>query len=299
MQCSVDFPRNVPDNNACMDSEVSSLRLKHPRGLAPGDVHVWRTTLCVQEHVLRTYAKLLSPDESVRAARFTFAEDQRRFVVARAVLRLLLAEFFECNPAKIEFTTNEFGKPSVAGPSTLHFNVSHSYDLAAYAFGTQEVGIDVEWKRPIPDALDIARRFFTAPEIAAMERVPFDDRSNAFLMYWTHKEAGLKACGLGLSGDLASLDVRMDQDPRVLTIEDRSGAIPRLIYLQTLDFTTDYVGALATSYPTERVLFHDWEHQGALVRNQVAEKSDKRFVSLLESQRIAARDGAKHYEKIS
>jgi hypothetical protein len=81
-------------------------------------------------------------------------------------------------------------------------------------------------------------------------------------------------------------------------MEDRSSD-PRLIYLQTLDFTTDYVGALATSYPAERVLFHDWDHQGALVRNQVAEKSDKRFVSLLESQRIAARGGAKHYEKIS
>lgn len=109
----------------------------------------------------------------------------------------------------------------------------------------------------MPDCLDIARRFFTAPEIAAMERVPFDDRSNAFLMYWTHKEAGLKACGFRLSGGLASLDVRTDQDPRVPTME-RNG-IPRLIYLQTLDFTTDYVGALATSSPTERVLFHDWD----------------------------------------
>jgi len=278
---------------------VNSLRFKHPRGLAPGDVHVWYTTLRVPEQALRTYAKCLSPDESVRAARFTFPEGQRRFVVARAVLRLLLAEFLECNPAEIEFTANEFGKPSVAGPCTLHFNVSHSYDLATYAFGTQEVGIDVEWKRPIPDALDIARRFFTVPEIAAMERVPFDDRSNAFLMYWTHKEACLKACGLGLSGDLASLDVRTDQDPRVLTMEDRSNDVPRLIYLQTLDFTTDYVGALATSYPTEKVLFHDWDHQGALVRNQVAEESGKLFVSLLEPQRIAAPGDAKHCEKIS
>lgn len=255
------------------------MRFKHPKGLAPGEVHVWCTTLCVQEHALPTYAKRLSPDESVRAARFDFAEGHRRFVVARAVLRLLLAEFLECHPAEIEFAANEFGKPSVAAQSTLHFSVSHSYDLAAYAFGTQELGIDVEWKRPIPDALDIARRFFTAPEIAAMERGPFDDRSKAFLKYWTHKEACLKASGFGLSGDLASLDLRMDQDPMVLTMEDRSSDIPRLFYLQTLNFSTDYVGALATSYPAERVLFHDWDHRGAPVRDLVPEESHERVAS--------------------
>jgi 4'-phosphopantetheinyl transferase len=273
---------------------VSSLRLKHPRGLAPRDVHVWCTTLCVQEHALQTYAKLLSPDESVRASRFTLAEAQSRFIVARAVLRLLLAEFFECNPAEIEFATNEFGKPSVARPSTLHFNVSHSHELAAYAFGTQEVGIDIEWKRPIPDALDIARRFFTASEIAAMEHVPFDEQSNAFLVYWTRKEACLKANGFGLSGDLTSLDVRMDQDPRILTLNDRSSDIPQLVYLQTLDFWTDYVGALASSCPAERVFFHHWVHQGALVRDPVAQDWRERFASLLEFQRMVVPGSSNH-----
>lgn len=242
-----------------MGREANSLRVKHAKGFLPGDVHVWCTTLCVQEDPLQTYAKLLSPEESVRAARFTFAEGKRRFVVARAVLRLLLAEFFGCSPAEIVFDTNEFGKPSVVAPGTLHFNVSHSHDLAAYAFGTREVGIDVEWKRPITDALDIARRFFTPSEIAAMERVPLDDRSNVFLMYWTRKEASLKASGFGLSGDLASLDVRMDLDPRILHM-DRSSDIRRLVYLQTLDLPRGYLGALATSYRPERVLFHHWVH---------------------------------------
>ena len=103
---------------------ASSLRLKDSDGMPPGDVQVWCTTLCVQEHTLQTYAQLLSPDESLRAARFIFTEDQCRFVVARANLRLLLAEFLSCKPADLAFSTNEFGKPSVVGASTVHFNVS-------------------------------------------------------------------------------------------------------------------------------------------------------------------------------
>ena len=232
---------------------ATASRLKYPERFALGDSQVWCTTLCVQEHTLQTYAKLLSPDESVRAARFIFAEDQRRFVVGRAILRLLLAESLRCKPAQIAFSTNEFGKPSVVGASTVHFNVSHSYDLAAYAFSTQEVGIDIELKRFIPDALDVAQRFFAAPEIAAMERVPFNDRSSAFLRYWTKKEACLKVSGRGLSGDVASVDVGMDREPSVITIRHRDSNIPQSVYLQTLNLPRDYVGALATSYPTEIV----------------------------------------------
>src|SRR5205807_5748077 len=123
-------------------------------------------------------------------------------------------------------------------------------DLAAYAFGTQELGIDIELKRFIPDALDIAQRFFAAPEIAAMERVPFNDRSSAFLDYWTKKEACLKVSGWGLSGDVASVDVGMDREPRVITIHHRDGNIPQSVYLQTLNLPGYYVGSLATSYPT-------------------------------------------------
>ena len=114
----------------------------------------------------------------------------------------------------------------------------------------KEVGIDIELKRFIPDALDIAQRFFAAPEIAAMERVPFNDRSSAFLRYWTKKEACLKVSGRGLSGDVASVDVGMDREPRVITIHHRDGNIPQSVYLQTLNLPGYYVGSLATSYPT-------------------------------------------------
>src|SRR3546814_6405959 len=64
-------------------------------------------------------------------------------------------------------------------------------------------GIDLERQRPRARALEIAERYFSADEAAALAALPAADRSVAFLELWTAKEAVLKALGRGQNGRAA------------------------------------------------------------------------------------------------
>jgi 4'-phosphopantetheinyl transferase len=156
---------------------------------------------------------------------------------------------------------NDFGKPWLLMPGAPHFSVSHSSELAAYAISAQEVGVDIERKRYILEAMSIARRFFSPVEVAALENVSVDRLSVAFLTYWTHKEAYLKARGVGLSQDLSSFIVSMDEHSYVVSDRELPGHKPRAFYLQSLNILDDYLGAVATSYPVKEIQFCEWVHE--------------------------------------
>jgi 4'-phosphopantetheinyl transferase len=94
---------------------------------------------------------VLSHDEQQRSARFTSADQRRRYVNARWTLRDLLSRYLECPASHIRFAYNGRGKPSLAHPAgtSLHFNISHSHELAVLAFALDSpVGIDLEHVRP-------------------------------------------------------------------------------------------------------------------------------------------------------
>jgi 4'-phosphopantetheinyl transferase len=146
--------------------------------------------------------RLLTPDERQRAARFVFERDRRRFIAARARLRRLLGERLGVPPDSVELAYGAHGKPPL-GPRhgrDLRFSVSHSRDVAVYAFADgADVGTDVEALRELDDADAIATRCFSQGEYQAY-------RSHGFFYCWTRKEAYLKALGLGLEQDLRNLD---------------------------------------------------------------------------------------------
>jgi 4'-phosphopantetheinyl transferase len=156
---------------------------------------------------------LLSPDERQRAARFAFERDRRRYIVARARLRQLLGERLGAVPESLQFVYNPYGKPALARrPETrdLRFNLSYCGDVAVYAFAEgREVGVDVEEVRRLPDADEVAMRFFSRRERAAYLRLPLRERPQGFFNCWTRKEAFIKALGDGLSHPLEAFDVTL------------------------------------------------------------------------------------------
>jgi 4'-phosphopantetheinyl transferase len=178
-----------------------------------GDVaalHHWAVPLAVDQATELASAQLLSPDETARAARFHFPVDRRRYVVARAALRLLLALHLDRPAQAIQFTYGLHGKPVLSGTEggRPHFNLTHSGDLAVMAVTSLgPVGVDVEVCRPVSDFRELAARFFAAEERALLESL--DDRValEAFFLCWTRKEAVLKALGTGLSTDLGQVVV--------------------------------------------------------------------------------------------
>jgi anti-anti-sigma regulatory factor len=115
-------------------------------------VEVLAAALDIGAAGLRPLSALLSPPEHERAARFIFERDRQRFIVARARLRELLASRLGVAPQAVEFAYGPHGKPVLAGrfaSAALRFNLSHSEDLAVYAFAERrEVGIDVKGTCP-------------------------------------------------------------------------------------------------------------------------------------------------------
>src|SRR5207244_2000937 len=103
----------------------------------------------------------------------------------------------------LRFRAGTHGKPALEFPeegAALHFNLSHSGDLAILAVAAAEIGVDVERIAPRPSLERLAERFFSKREVQAFGGVPAAFRSAAFYGAWVRKEAFLKATGLGLSG---------------------------------------------------------------------------------------------------
>lgn len=162
---------------------------------------------------------LLNTDEKQRASRFKVAHARNAFIVARAGLRILLGRYLGVAPGAVAFEYSPSGKPALVSGS-LRFNLSHSGDLAAYVFAeNSDVGIDIEQRRDTPDAMKIARHFFSDAECAALDTIDPSGRGDAFLRCWTRKEAYVKAVGEGLSMPLASftVDIRPDVAPSAVT----------------------------------------------------------------------------------
>jgi 4'-phosphopantetheinyl transferase len=167
------------------------------------------TRLDLAPEAVRAHAALLSAAERQRAVRFRLERDRRRFIVARARLRKLLAERLTAAPEAIELVCGKHGKPALA-QGDLRFNVSHSGDVAAYAFARGcEIGIDIEEIRAVPEADAIAARTFSRGEHDAYAALPPHERVLGFLNCWTRKEAFVKALGKGLSISLDSFDVTL------------------------------------------------------------------------------------------
>src|SRR5215211_71561 len=114
--------------------------------LNDGEAHIWRADLDLNESFQSSFLKLLSSDEKNRAQKFRFNKDSRHFIIARGILRSLIGKYLEINPAEISFQYSEFGKPSIANINSLQFNISHSQNIALFAFTKKfKIGVDVEF----------------------------------------------------------------------------------------------------------------------------------------------------------
>ena len=148
--------------------------------------------------------------ERERASRFHFARDRERFVVARGLLRRILAGYLDMAAGEIEFHYAAAGKPELAWANpddAIRFNLSHFGELGLVAVVARSPSR--RGRREVRDGKapdDVARRFFHPREVASLAALTAAGRRQTFYRYWTRKEAFLKARGDGLSAGLAALD---------------------------------------------------------------------------------------------
>jgi 4'-phosphopantetheinyl transferase len=181
--------------------------------LTDSELHIWRASLRLDAAVLRRLEAHLSPGERSRAERFHFDRDRDRYVGARGILRELLGSYLSQDPAELELSYGPQGKPAVRNndpQKRIQFNLSHSHDLAVYAFArNRELGIDLEPIQPEFADGNIAERHFSARELDEWDRLIPELRAEAFFLCWTRKEAYVKARGEGLQIPLASFSVTL------------------------------------------------------------------------------------------
>ena len=172
-------------------------------------------------------------------------------------MREVLATYTGQSPAHLRFDYGASGKPSLADDLGVrpHFNLSHTVDLAALAITVDHpLGVDIERVRPLKE--DIAGRFFSPAEVAALGALPVDARETAFYRCWTRKEAFVKATGHGLGFPLDSFDVTLTADaPAILRIAGQSPQQVALWRLLHFDAAPGVVGAIAlrSTQPDDRV----------------------------------------------
>lgn len=153
---------------------------------------------------------LLAPDERARADAFVSNEHRRRWIAARAALRLILGQASGLPARRLAFERSAQGKPRLQGGGP-HFNLSHSGQIALIAVSRHApVGVDVEQRHRLGDLDGMARLVMSRSEVAAFRQLPEFRRGAAFLRLWTRKEAALKAEGSGLLTDPREVAVGLD-----------------------------------------------------------------------------------------
>ena len=176
-------------------------------------IEIVTARLDTQPETVRALAQWLSAEERRRADRYDFDRHRRRFIVARARLRQLLALRLMTRPEAVELVYGTHGKPALArrsGSPDWRFNVSHCDETAVYAFSRgREVGIDIEAIRDVRDADTIASHFFSRSEQKAYLALDPGEKMLGFFNCWTRKEAFVKALGDGLSHPLDCFDVSL------------------------------------------------------------------------------------------
>lgn len=158
--------------------------------LSPGRVDIWRMDLPPRTDTVDSPPPHGSRGQVVDPARH----------LVRSILDDILARYLACPPDRLEIRVQPGGKPYLAAPGTdIQFNLSHCADMALVAVARGvAVGVDVEVERPIDNPLRLARRVFTAAEVAALEALPPSRHGGRFLELWTRMEARQKALGRGI-----------------------------------------------------------------------------------------------------
>jgi 4'-phosphopantetheinyl transferase len=182
-------------------------------GLRQGEVHIWwaHASDVSQEH-----EALLNRIETERLASLRRSIDRARFLTGVAITRLGLAIYVDGDPRAIAIDREcpkcgrPHGKPKVQEPpdTGIEFSVSHAGEVVVVAFAAdRQLGVDVEPADSGRDTASAAPLALSRREQQEFIRLPAAERERGFLVWWTRKEALIKATEHGLALSPAGVEV--------------------------------------------------------------------------------------------
>jgi 4'-phosphopantetheinyl transferase len=228
--------------------------------LGRDEVHVWRASMKCTAAQVEILKHTLMAEELRRAERYHFKKDREHFIVVRGLLRTILGRYLNTEPGQLRFCYGPHGKPALEmepGEDTLSFNLSHSHELCLFAVSRgRELGVDVEYIQAHLAGDQIAERFFSAREVELLRGLPNDLQREAFFIFWTRKEAFIKATGKGLSLPLNQFEVSLVPGKPIVPLSANGDHQETFRWsLQPLVAGSGYAAALC-------VEGHDWRLKG-------------------------------------
>ncbi len=163
------------------------------------EVVIYTINLLSFAHLKDDLFKFLNSAEIDRANRFHKEIDRHRFIIYRAILKLVLAAYTSLDVKNISFNYHLNKKPYLASHPFLHFNISHSEDFAVIAVSSKKIGIDIEYLADDFKVDEVLLDIFNESEIAIIQNSIH--KKHAFYTLWTRKEALVKAVGKGIDDD--------------------------------------------------------------------------------------------------
>jgi 4'-phosphopantetheinyl transferase len=204
------------------------------------------------------YRALLPDEEIAQERRFTHQPSRLLFLASRALMRTVVSTYTGEDPRGVKFERNRYGKPALQAPARrpLEFNLSNTRGLVVCAVSLRHaVGVDVEPSVRDADHLGLARHYFAAAEVAALESLPPPRRAGAFIEFWTLKEAFIKARGMGLSLPLDSFAFSLAPDRAAqISFPGAAGPVRCDWQFAQLQLGGRYQIALAVEAPASRKL---------------------------------------------
>ncbi len=222
-------------------------------------IHLWHIDLSATISCTELLA-ILAKDEQDKANAFYFAKDKNNYIRTRAALRKIISKYYSIEPGKIGFSYGKYNKPYIsANPHHLHFNVSHSNNMAIVAIIKHHtIGIDLEYIKPINDLDSIVEKF-SMEEKNKFLLLPNEQKLRAFYTIWTRKEAFIKAIGRGLSTSLDTFEVSfLENEPAQILKIKNSTAESKKWVLSCFTFVdhanNEYIIAIATKSNVKNII---------------------------------------------
>ena len=206
----------------------------------------WSSPLPAEERFLR----LLDDVEQGRFAAYRQDADKRRFLTGRVLAKTVAAERLGIPVESVKFDATcedcgkPHGRPRIPG-ADLALSISHSGDLIGLAATPSiPVGLDVETTTRRADE-GLIEYALSPAETAALAGLPAEDRAAAFFVYWTRKEAVMKATGKGLRIPLKSITFSRHDEPARLVFSGDAALDPATTRLADLKAADGYRAAIA------------------------------------------------------
>lgn len=221
----------------------------NPFSLQPDNIHLYYTCLdkIRDQRLINQYLGILSPAESITISKIRSEKKRHESLVSKALARFVLSRCCRITPEAVQYCVNRHGKPALmpgVTPVPVRFNLSHCKDLAGCAVTWDaDVGIDMEDQHRGVN-LNLARRFFSEPEIMQLEKIKDTaGREAMFLQLWTLKEAYIKAVGKGLSMGLDKFSFVFDQGRPDIRFVSEKAKTPGIWHFFSLTLLNRYTVA--------------------------------------------------------